>query len=95
MRAGAFTVFAVQFRYDAEPEPMELDRRDWQQRAVELIHQLGAASECNKSWPSLRLWLDPIGLLGGVDQQKVQCISGLAVTTDQRVLLDTAKWFAG
>jgi hypothetical protein len=33
----AFTVFAVQFRYDAEPEPMELDRRDWQQRAVELV----------------------------------------------------------
>ena len=33
----AFTVFAVQFRYDAEPEPMELDRSDWQQRAVELV----------------------------------------------------------
>ena len=33
----AFTVFAVQFRYDAEPEPMELDRRNWQQRAVELV----------------------------------------------------------
>jgi hypothetical protein len=48
-----------------------------------------------KSWLSLRLWLDPIGLLGGVDQQAVQRLSGLAVTTDQRVLLDTAKWFAG
>lgn len=33
----AFTVLAVQFRYDAEPEPMELERRDWQQRAVELV----------------------------------------------------------
>jgi hypothetical protein len=39
----AFTVFAVQFRHDAELEPMELDRREWQQRAVELIHHLGNA----------------------------------------------------
>ena len=27
--------------------------------------------------------------------QAAQCLSGLAVTTDQSVLLDTAKWFAG
>jgi HEPN domain-containing protein len=36
----AFTVFAVQFRYDAEPEPMELDRPQWQQRAVELVEHV-------------------------------------------------------
>lgn len=28
----AFTVFAVQFRYDAEPEPMNLDRRSGSSR---------------------------------------------------------------
>ena len=36
----AFTVFAVQFRYDAEPEPMQLDRREWQQRAEELVEHV-------------------------------------------------------
>ncbi|MEN9861089.1 MAG: hypothetical protein RLZZ515_1571 [Cyanobacteriota bacterium] len=36
----AFTVFAVQFRYDAEPEPMQLDRREWQQRAEDLVEHV-------------------------------------------------------
>ncbi|MEB3275664.1 MAG: hypothetical protein VKM92_01745 [Cyanobacteriota bacterium] len=31
---------AVQFRYDAEPEPMELDRTVWQQRAVKLVEHV-------------------------------------------------------
>lgn len=33
----AFTAFAVQFRYDAEPEPMDLDREDWRQQAQRLL----------------------------------------------------------
>ncbi|MEA5421756.1 MULTISPECIES: HEPN domain-containing protein [unclassified Synechococcus] len=33
----AFTAFAVQFRYDAEPESMELDRQLWHQQAVALV----------------------------------------------------------
>ncbi|MFM7267641.1 MAG: HEPN domain-containing protein [Cyanobium sp.] len=32
-----FTSFAVQFRYDADPEPMGLDRADWLHRAEGLI----------------------------------------------------------
>lgn len=32
-----FTDFAVQFRYDAEPEPMGLDRAEWLQRAEQLV----------------------------------------------------------
>jgi hypothetical protein len=33
----AFTAFAVQFRYDAEPEPMEMDRDYWWQQAQTLL----------------------------------------------------------
>jgi HEPN domain-containing protein len=33
----AFTAFAVQFRYDAEPEPMEMDRDYWRQQAQTLL----------------------------------------------------------
>lgn len=33
----AFTAFAVQFRYDSEPEPMELDRQLWHERAEALV----------------------------------------------------------
>ncbi len=38
----AFTVFAVQFRYDAEPEPMNLDRPFWQQQAEALVEHVAA-----------------------------------------------------
>lgn len=38
----AFTVFAVQFRYDAEPEPMNLDRSFWQQQAEALVEHVAA-----------------------------------------------------
>lgn len=33
----AFTAFAVQFRYDADPEPMDLDREYWRQQAQTLL----------------------------------------------------------
>jgi HEPN domain-containing protein len=36
----AFTVFAVQFRYDAEPEPMDLDRQHWHQQAEVLVEHV-------------------------------------------------------
>ena len=36
----AFTVFAVQFRYDAEPEPMDLDRQHWHQQAEALVEHV-------------------------------------------------------
>ena len=36
----AFTVFAVQFRYDAEPEPMDLDRQQWHQQAEALVEHV-------------------------------------------------------
>lgn len=32
-----FTDLAVQFRYDADPEPMGLDRAHWLQRAEQLV----------------------------------------------------------
>ena len=38
----AFTAFAVQFRYDAEPEPMELDSQFWQQQAEVLVNHVAA-----------------------------------------------------
>ena len=38
----AFTAFAVQFRYDAEPEPMDLDRQHWQQQAEALVEHVTA-----------------------------------------------------
>ena len=38
----AFTVFAVQFRYDAEPEPMNLDRPFWQHQADALVEHVAA-----------------------------------------------------
>jgi HEPN domain-containing protein len=38
----AFTAFAVQFRYDAEPEPMGLDRQHWQQQAEALVEHVTA-----------------------------------------------------
>ena len=38
----AFTAFAVQFRYDAEPEPMNLDRPHWQQKAEALVEHVAA-----------------------------------------------------
>lgn len=38
----AFTDFAVQLRYDADPEPMNLPRALWQQRAEELLAHVGA-----------------------------------------------------
>lgn len=51
LRAGAdveahrdlarFTDFAVQFRYDVEPEPMGLDRAHWLERAEELVDHVG------------------------------------------------------
>ncbi len=34
----AFTIFAVQFRYDADPEPMGLDRSHWLRRAELLVY---------------------------------------------------------
>jgi HEPN domain-containing protein len=36
----AFTTFAVQYRYDDEPEELNLDRRDWCNRAEALITQV-------------------------------------------------------
>ena len=33
----AFTAFAVQFRYDAEPAPLNLDRKVWHQRTEALV----------------------------------------------------------
>ena len=36
----AFTTFAVQYRYDDEPEELNLDRRDWCNRAEVLITQV-------------------------------------------------------
>ena len=36
----AFTTFAVQCRYDDDPEPLRLDRRDWCNRAEALIEQV-------------------------------------------------------
>ena len=38
----AFTDFAVQLRYDADPEPMNLQRDFWIQRAEELLAYVGA-----------------------------------------------------
>jgi HEPN domain-containing protein len=35
-----FTDFAVQFLYDAEPEPMGLDRAEWLQRAEQLVEHV-------------------------------------------------------
>ena len=39
-RLEAFTIFAVQFRYDADPEPMGLDRAHWLQRAGQLVEHV-------------------------------------------------------
>lgn len=36
----AFTTFAVQYRYDDEPEELSLDRTAWCERAEALIEQL-------------------------------------------------------
>lgn len=38
----AFTAFAVQFRYDAEPEQMNLDRQHWHQQAEVLVDHVAA-----------------------------------------------------
>jgi len=38
----AFTVFAVQFRYDAALEPMNLDRQVWQKQAETLVEHVAA-----------------------------------------------------
>ena len=38
----AFTTFAVQYRYDDEPEELSLDRREWCNRAEALITQVQA-----------------------------------------------------
>ena len=38
----AFTIFAVQFRYDANPEPMGLDRADWLRRAEQRVEHVAA-----------------------------------------------------
>ena len=38
----AFTVFAVQFRYDVDPEPMGLDRAHWLLRAEQLVEHVAA-----------------------------------------------------
>jgi HEPN domain-containing protein len=37
-----FTVFAVQFRYDVNPEPMGLDRAYWLQRAEQLVDHVAS-----------------------------------------------------
>lgn len=37
-----FTDFAVQFRYDADPEPMGLDRAHWLHRAEQLVEHVAA-----------------------------------------------------
>ena len=36
----AFTVLAVQFRYDADPDPMGLDRAHWLRRAEQLVESV-------------------------------------------------------
>lgn len=36
----AFTIFAVQFRYDADPELMGLDRAHWQRSAEQLVEHV-------------------------------------------------------
>ncbi len=36
----AFTTFAVQYRYDDEPEELNLNRSDWCNRAENLIAQV-------------------------------------------------------
>ena len=36
----AFTTFAVQYRYDDEPDELNLDRPDWCNRAEALITQV-------------------------------------------------------
>ena len=36
----AFTTFAVQYRYEDEPEQLGLERADWCNRAEELIEQV-------------------------------------------------------
>lgn len=41
----AFTSFAVQYRYDDEPEDLSLDRNAWCQRAEALIEQVQALIE--------------------------------------------------
>ncbi len=45
-RLEAFTIFAVQFRYDADPEPMGLDRAQWLRQVEQLVEhvatQIGA-----------------------------------------------------
>lgn len=41
----AFTTFAVQFRYDDEPEELSLDRTAWCNRAEALIGQVQALIE--------------------------------------------------
>jgi HEPN domain-containing protein len=38
----AFTAFAVQFRYDSEPEPMDLDRQHWYQQAEVLVDHVAS-----------------------------------------------------
>lgn len=38
----AFTIFAVQFRYDADPEPMGLDRSHWLRRAKQLVDHVAS-----------------------------------------------------
>jgi len=37
-----FTDFAVQFRYDVDPEPMGLDRAYWLQRAEQLVDHVAS-----------------------------------------------------
>ncbi len=37
LQAEAFTTFAVQIRYDAESEPMGLDRKHWQQQQAKAL----------------------------------------------------------
>ena len=37
-----FTVFAVQLRYDDEPNPLNLDRKAWQQQAEALVEHVSA-----------------------------------------------------
>lgn len=41
-RLETFTIFAVQFRYDADPEPMGLDRGHWLQRAEQLVEHVAS-----------------------------------------------------
>ena len=38
----AFTIFAVQFRYDADPEPMGLERSHWLRRAEQLVEYVAS-----------------------------------------------------